>query len=128
VYTFIHQYTHFIHNTNTSGTALPGTEGLAGAFGRPKDGLDEILDHMQMSEHKSNVLRKLFGGSTIEKRHSVSNTVSELFFGKKGMGNDASIDLRNELFLKHAPKLAIHAAEKVFKTYIYLFIQCSVEL
>lgn len=97
------------------GTAVPGTGDLEGIGGCHDLALPEILQRMQLPEKREKMLAKIFQGSGIETRHMVCKDAKELFFDKKGLGNDEGIEPRMAMYKKHAPPLALAAAKRAVR-------------
>lgn len=81
---------------------------------------EKIIKSLSLKGHKAHILRKIFDGSRIEKRHSVvedyGNALLEgSFFGHAFPDSAPGMTQRNEVYKKEAPKLAHAAAIKAIK-------------
>jgi hypothetical protein len=49
----------------------------------------------------------IVAGTKIERRHMVFDLSDDVFFGRKGKGNDEGVEARNAIFKKEAVKLSL---------------------
>jgi predicted naringenin-chalcone synthase len=103
---------HLLPHILGIGTAVPGEDDVPGIGGLHELALPEMLERLSMSDARANLMKKIFKGSGIRTRHMVCTSADELFHGRQGLGNDAGVEIRMALYRKHAPVLALKAAEK----------------
>lgn len=78
----------------------------------PRDVIVRLLSEgLELNEKKAGWVQKVADSTTIEQRYSV-RTPEELFWGNKGLGQNASFDERNKVYKQFAPQLAHESASR----------------
>lgn len=78
--------------------------------GSQEQAIPRMADIMGLDEKQTRLFERIGRGSLIERRHMVFNTVEEIFFHRRGPGNDEEIEPRNAVFKTEAPKLSMAAS------------------
>jgi hypothetical protein len=60
--------------------------------------MDVMIADMQLPEKKAHLFSKIGESSGIDRRYSVLPSIDAIYFGRKGLGNDESVDVRNSVF------------------------------
>jgi predicted naringenin-chalcone synthase len=70
-----------------------------------------MIRRLGLSEKKAKLLQKIGDGSKIDCRYMVFKGEEEIFFGRKGLGNDEGIEARNTVFKREAIPLSLKSAQ-----------------
>ena len=84
--------------------------------GAPQLAITEIMIcDMQLPANKAKLFRKIGETCMIDRRYSVLPSMDAIYFGRKGLGNDECIQVRNAVYKREAPILAAAAANKAIE-------------
>lgn len=71
-----------------------------------------LVEKLGMDEKKSKLLKKIVAGTQIDRRHMVFDRADDVFFGRKGKGNDEGVEARNAIFKREAVTLSLQSARE----------------
>lgn len=88
------------------GTEVPPT------YGGQTETIREMVAGIGLDEKLAKFVTEVVRNTEIKKRHTVLEKSTDVFWGRKGQGNDAGMDERNKVYKAKAPELATAAARK----------------
>src|SRR4051812_26379999 len=77
----------------------------------PRSCQDVMVSDMQLPPNRAALFAKVGESSGIDRRYSVLPSIESIYFGRKGLGNNESVEVRNAVFKTEAPLLSLESAK-----------------
>ena len=74
--------------------------------------MEVMIDAMELPPARAALFRKIGQTCSIDRRYSVLPEMGAIYFGRRGLGQDECVEVRNAVYKREAPKLALEAARR----------------
>jgi len=72
--------------------------------------MDVMISDMELPPKKAALFAKIGESAGIDRRYSVLPSIEAIYFGRKGLGNNENVEVRNAIFKSEAPALSLQSA------------------